>query len=79
MARLPHRLPPLAYGVIQVAITMEVATAVAIHQSTGLTTVSLSRWVMSRLAALLVMLLVMILISPLVKRLVAVLTADEPR
>ena len=79
MARLPHRFAPLAPGMIQVAITTAVATAVAVLQSSGLGAASPARWATGWFAAWLVMLPVVIVISPLVQRRVAAVTAPEPR
>jgi uncharacterized membrane protein len=77
MARLPTRHAPLAYGVIQVAITTAVATGIAICQSVGFSQNALLKWVGAWLASLLVMLPLVVVISPLVQRLVKALTADE--
>jgi Protein of unknown function (DUF2798) len=79
MARLPRRFAPLVYGVIQVAITTAVATAVAVYQSTGFVAAALVHWAVAWLAALLLMLPIVIFISPLVQRLVAAITSEAPR
>jgi uncharacterized membrane protein len=78
MARLPNRFAPLVYGILQVAVTTAVATAVAVHQSSGLGPAYLWRWLTSWVAAFLMMLPVVVVISPVVKRVVAALTACEP-
>lgn len=79
MARLPHRYAPVACGIIQVAITTAVATAIAVVHSSDPGVGSLLRWATTWLVAWLLMLPVVILISPLVHRLVAVLTGEETR
>jgi hypothetical protein len=57
MARLSRRFAPLVYGVIRVAITTAVATAVAVIQSTGFAGAALAEWAVAWL-------LIVIFISP---------------
>lgn len=77
MARLPQRYSPLAYGIIQAAITTGVATAIATYQLRGIGADFLSRWCVSWLVAWLTMLPVVVLIAPFVQRAVAAMTAPD--
>jgi hypothetical protein len=78
MSRLPSKFAPVVYGIIQVAITTAVATAIAVFQSTGLAAASLSVWAAAGAAAGGVMLPVVIVLSPLVRRLVSAITEEGP-
>jgi len=73
MTRLPHRYAPFLYGVIQVAITTAVASAVGVYHSGPLGAAALARCAGLWLAAWL------LVISPLVHRLVAAITREAPR
>jgi hypothetical protein len=79
MTRLPHRYAPFLYGVIQVAITTAVASAVGVYQSGPFGAPALARWVALWLAAWVLMLPIVIVMSPLVQRLVAAITREAPR
>lgn len=79
MPRLPARFAPLAYGIIQAAITTGLATAIATQQLTGLGAEFLVRWLLAWLAAWLAMLPVVALIAPLVHRAVVALTEHDRR
>jgi hypothetical protein len=79
MTRLPHRYAPFLYGVVQVAITTAVASAVGVYHSGPLGAAALDRWAGLWLAAWLLMLPIVIVISPLVHRLVAAITREAPR
>lgn len=74
MIKFPARFAPLAYGVIQAAITTAVATGIATHQLTDFGILFLQRWALSWLLAWLTMLPLVILISPLVQRAVVAMT-----
>ena len=78
MTRLPARFAPILYGVIQVAMTTAVATAVGVYQSTSWGSAAVLRWVAAWLAAWLLLLPVVIVISPLLHRLVAAITHKAP-
>lgn len=75
--RLPERFAPLAYGIIQAAITTGVATAIATHQLAGFGKGFFARWILSWLAAWLAMLPVVVLIAPFVQRAVTAMTAHD--
>jgi Protein of unknown function (DUF2798) len=77
MGRLPKKFAPLAYGIVQAAITTAISTAAAVHQWIGFSPGYLSRYLASWTVAFLMMLPVVVLISPVVKRIVSVFTADE--
>ena len=47
MARLPQHYAPLAYGIIQAAITTALATAIATHHLTGLGMRFLEEWALA--------------------------------
>jgi len=78
MIRLSHKHAPLAYGVIQAAITTAVATAVATQQMTVFNIRFLQEWLSAWGLAFLTMLPVVIFVSPLIHRCVLALTISTP-
>lgn len=77
MRRLPRRFSPLAYGIIQAAITTGVATAIATHQAMGLSSGFLVSWGSSWAMSWLTMLPIVVGISPLVQRAVTAITLAD--
>jgi hypothetical protein len=77
MARLPRRYGPLAYGVIQAAVTTAVATAIATHQLTGFGAQFLARWGVAWLMAWLTILPVVVLIAPVLQRAIGGMTDQD--
>jgi hypothetical protein len=74
MPRLPPQYAPLAYGIIQSALTTAVASAIATHQLIGFGIRFPSEWLSSWLLAFLTMLPVVVFVAPVIQRCVAKLT-----
>jgi Protein of unknown function (DUF2798) len=74
MLRLPRRYAPLAYAVIQAAITTAVATAIATYQLTGFGVPFIGKWAFTWWVAWLTMLPVVAFFAPLIQHVVAALT-----
>ena len=72
--RLPRRYAPIAYGVLQAALTTAVATAVATYQLSESMMVFLERWWLAWGVSWLTMLPVVILVAPLIQRGVVAMT-----
>ena len=79
MARLPQRSAPFLYGILQLAITTAVATAIGVFQSVPLGAAALVRWAAAWVAAWLLMLPIVLVLSPLLHRLVAAITRESPQ
>jgi len=75
--RLPQRFAPLAYGVIQSAITTAVATMVAAFTGGPAGYAAITYWVSCWTVAWLAMLPIVILVSPLIQK--VILQFTQPR
>ena len=78
MTRIPRRHAPLAYGLIQAAITTAIATAIATYQGVGFGVEFPGRWATAWGLAWLTMLPVVIGFSPLIQKAVLAMTAAAP-
>lgn len=75
---IPHRYAPIAYGVIQAAITTAVATTIATLQSDHAGLIEFAwYWLGCWAASWLLMLPVVVFLSPLIQRVVLALTVDR--
>ena len=77
MPRIPRRFAPLAYGIIQAAITSAVATSIATYQSGASGPDAAGYWLTCWSLSWLAMLPVVVLVSPLIQRAVLSLTGPD--
>jgi len=72
--RLPSRYAPVAYGIIQAAVTTGVASAIATSRVTAMSVAWMADWLATWAMAWAAMLPVVVLAAPLIKRLVQAIT-----
>jgi Protein of unknown function (DUF2798) len=77
MARLPRHYAPIAFSVIQAALTTALATAIGVHQSITFGLLFLERWVVAWGFAWLSMVPVVIFLAPVIQRCVAAITVPH--